>query len=232
MPPEPLDSAILFAPVGTLVPPALAALDRGGTLAIAGIHLSDVPAARLPAPPLRGADAPERDGEHPARRRGIPGRGGAHRRARHDDAAIRWTAPTRRCATWPTTGSNGAAVLVCLRPPRPTGPKGSSQQRKQTSLTRNEKRRRCPSRLTSKRCHRALGDRSWSSRLGHARRQCDQAVDRYAPLFPIAGLQTSKFQKNLSAGQTKGSTWSAAMRTATNSAVPGVGQEAGGLRRG
>lgn len=43
MPPEPLDSAILFAPVGFLVPPALAGLDRGGTLAIAGIHLSDVP---------------------------------------------------------------------------------------------------------------------------------------------------------------------------------------------
>lgn len=42
-PPEPLDSAILFAPVGELVPPALAALDRGGTLAIAGIHLSDIP---------------------------------------------------------------------------------------------------------------------------------------------------------------------------------------------
>jgi alcohol dehydrogenase, propanol-preferring len=42
-PPEPLDSAILFAPVGSLVPTALAALDRGGTLAIAGVHLSDVP---------------------------------------------------------------------------------------------------------------------------------------------------------------------------------------------
>jgi alcohol dehydrogenase, propanol-preferring len=42
-PPEPLDAAILFAPVGTLVPPALAALDRGGTLAVAGIHLSDIP---------------------------------------------------------------------------------------------------------------------------------------------------------------------------------------------
>jgi propanol-preferring alcohol dehydrogenase len=41
--PEPLDSAILFAPVGTLVPPALAALDRGGTLAIAGIYLTDIP---------------------------------------------------------------------------------------------------------------------------------------------------------------------------------------------
>jgi alcohol dehydrogenase, propanol-preferring len=43
-PPEALDAAILFAPVGTLVPPALEALDRGGTLAVAGIHLSDVPA--------------------------------------------------------------------------------------------------------------------------------------------------------------------------------------------
>jgi propanol-preferring alcohol dehydrogenase len=42
-PPEPLDAAILFAPAGPLVPAALAALDRGGTLAIAGIHLSDVP---------------------------------------------------------------------------------------------------------------------------------------------------------------------------------------------
>ena len=42
-PPEPLDAAILFAPVGTLVLPALAALDRGGRLAIAGIHLSDIP---------------------------------------------------------------------------------------------------------------------------------------------------------------------------------------------
>jgi alcohol dehydrogenase, propanol-preferring len=43
MPPEPLDAAILFAPVGDLVLPAMAALDRGGTLAIAGIYLSDIP---------------------------------------------------------------------------------------------------------------------------------------------------------------------------------------------
>jgi propanol-preferring alcohol dehydrogenase len=42
-PPVPLDSAILFAPVGDLVPVALRALDRGGTLAIAGIHLTDIP---------------------------------------------------------------------------------------------------------------------------------------------------------------------------------------------
>src|SRR3954452_21697646 len=48
-PPEPLDAAILFAPAGELVKTALRALDRGGTLAVAGIHLSDVP-------PLRYAD--------------------------------------------------------------------------------------------------------------------------------------------------------------------------------
>jgi alcohol dehydrogenase, propanol-preferring len=42
-PPAPLDAAILFAPAGGLVPPAMRALDRGGTLAVAGIHLSDIP---------------------------------------------------------------------------------------------------------------------------------------------------------------------------------------------
>jgi len=43
-PPEPLDSAVLFAPAGELVPVAMRALDQGGTLAVAGIHLSDIPA--------------------------------------------------------------------------------------------------------------------------------------------------------------------------------------------
>ncbi|MGH9028579.1 MAG: zinc-binding alcohol dehydrogenase family protein, partial [Acidimicrobiales bacterium] len=42
-PPVRLDAAILFAPVGDLVLPAMAALDRGGVLAVAGIHLTDVP---------------------------------------------------------------------------------------------------------------------------------------------------------------------------------------------
>jgi len=42
-PPVPLDSAIVFAPVGDLVPVALAALDQDGTVAVAGIHLSDIP---------------------------------------------------------------------------------------------------------------------------------------------------------------------------------------------
>lgn len=42
--PEPLDAAILFAPVGALVPAALRAVDRGGTVVCAGIHMSDIPA--------------------------------------------------------------------------------------------------------------------------------------------------------------------------------------------
>ena len=41
--PEELDSAIIFAPAGPLVPMALRALRKGGTLALAGIHMSDIP---------------------------------------------------------------------------------------------------------------------------------------------------------------------------------------------
>ena len=43
-PPELLDAAILFAPVGALVPAALAAVRKGGTVVCAGIHMSDIPA--------------------------------------------------------------------------------------------------------------------------------------------------------------------------------------------
>jgi alcohol dehydrogenase, propanol-preferring len=43
-PPEPLDAAILFAPVGALIPAALAAVRPGGRVICAGIHMSDVPA--------------------------------------------------------------------------------------------------------------------------------------------------------------------------------------------
>ena len=42
-PTVPLDASILFAPAGELVPIALAGLEQGGTLAVAGIHLSDIP---------------------------------------------------------------------------------------------------------------------------------------------------------------------------------------------
>ncbi|GHD57834.1 alcohol dehydrogenase [Thalassobaculum fulvum] len=43
LPPEPLDAAILFAPVGALVPAALRALRKGGRVVCAGIHMSDIP---------------------------------------------------------------------------------------------------------------------------------------------------------------------------------------------
>jgi alcohol dehydrogenase, propanol-preferring len=48
-PPEPLDAALIFAPVGALVPHALRAVDKGGVVVCGGIHMSDIP-------PLRYAD--------------------------------------------------------------------------------------------------------------------------------------------------------------------------------
>ena len=42
-PPEPLDAAIIFAPVGALVPTALASVVKGGIVVCAGIHMSDIP---------------------------------------------------------------------------------------------------------------------------------------------------------------------------------------------
>lgn len=44
LPPEPLDAAILFAPVGALVPAALRAVRKGGRVVCGGIHMSDIPA--------------------------------------------------------------------------------------------------------------------------------------------------------------------------------------------
>jgi propanol-preferring alcohol dehydrogenase len=43
MPPEPLDAAIIFAPVGALVPAALRAVKKGGRVVCGGIHMSDIP---------------------------------------------------------------------------------------------------------------------------------------------------------------------------------------------
>ncbi len=44
LPPEPLDAALIFAPVGALVPAALRAVRKGGVVVCAGIHMSDIPA--------------------------------------------------------------------------------------------------------------------------------------------------------------------------------------------
>jgi propanol-preferring alcohol dehydrogenase len=42
-PPEPLDAAIIFAPLGALIPPALRAVRKGGTVVCGGIHMTDIP---------------------------------------------------------------------------------------------------------------------------------------------------------------------------------------------
>ncbi len=47
-PPERLDASIIFAPAGELVPPALAALRKGGTLVLGGIHMSPIPSFPYP----------------------------------------------------------------------------------------------------------------------------------------------------------------------------------------
>ena len=67
-PPELLDAAILFAPAGDLVPVALGALDRGGTLADRRHPPERDPAARLRASPVHGTPGTQRHREHPRRR--------------------------------------------------------------------------------------------------------------------------------------------------------------------
>ena len=82
-PPEPLDAAILFAPVGTLVPPAL---DRVGPRRDTRHrrHPSDrYPGAQLRAPSIPRTGAAERHRQHPSRRHRIP-------RARRPASRSRW----------------------------------------------------------------------------------------------------------------------------------------------
>ena len=74
-PPEPLDGAIMFAPAGELVPVALRALDRGGTLAMAGIWSSDIPTLDYEATLVRRAHAAQRHRQHARRRGDVPGVG-------------------------------------------------------------------------------------------------------------------------------------------------------------
>ena len=87
------------------------ALDSGGTLAIAGISLTDIPTPVLRAAPLPRTQRRQCHRQHPARRRRVPRDRGPHPHPRDHDARIRSTAPTTRCATSRPTGSTGAAVL-------------------------------------------------------------------------------------------------------------------------
>ncbi|MFF2367414.1 zinc-binding alcohol dehydrogenase family protein [Streptomyces sp. NPDC058122] len=116
-PPEPLDSAILFAPAGELVPVALRALDRGGVLAVAGIHLSDIPPLRYESDlfqerELRSVTANTRE----------DGRDFLALAARHGIRATTHVYPLdeapRALRDLKAGRFDGAAVLVNDRPPR------------------------------------------------------------------------------------------------------------------
>ncbi len=116
-PPEPLDGAILFAPVGGLVPVALRALDRGGILAVAGIHLSDTPPLRYESElfyekELRSVTSNTRE----------DGRGFLELAVRHRVRATTHTYPLSEAqrALRDLKGGrfDGAAVLVNDLPPR------------------------------------------------------------------------------------------------------------------
>jgi zinc-binding alcohol dehydrogenase family protein len=87
-PPEPLDSAVLFAPAGELVPVAMRALGQGGTLAVAGIHLSDVPRLVYAEELFPGEAAAQRHCEHARRRRGVPSAGRSPADPPHDVRAV------------------------------------------------------------------------------------------------------------------------------------------------
>ena len=101
-PPDPLDAAILFAPAGDLVPVALRALDRGGTLAVAGIHLSDIPPLHYSDGALPGAPAAQRHGQHQGRRRGVLPDRGRDPAACHDGGV-----PVRRRRSGPAGPGGG-----------------------------------------------------------------------------------------------------------------------------
>ena len=85
-------------------PVALAALDRGGTLAVAGIHLTDVPRSTTSAAPLPGAPGPQRHRQHPGRRRGVPHPGRPAGICTWRPRPTPSTPPTGRWPTWPPTG--------------------------------------------------------------------------------------------------------------------------------
>ena len=99
MPPEPLDAAILFAPVGDLVLPALAALDRGGTLAVAGIHLTDIPPLNYEQHLFQERQLRSVTSNTRADAREFLGLRRPSTSWRSPCTRTRWTPPTRRCAT-------------------------------------------------------------------------------------------------------------------------------------
>ncbi len=115
-PPAELDAALIFAPVGGLVPSALAAVRKGGTVVCGGIHMSDIPSLPLP-PAVGGARRPLGRQPDPAGRDRLPGprRRGADPH-RGDHLPARRSQPgAGRPARRPPPGRRGADPVVRVR---------------------------------------------------------------------------------------------------------------------
>ena len=112
-PPEPLDAAIIFAPVGALVPLALRRPRPGGTVVCGGIFMSDIPSFPYELLWEERERALGRQ-PHPPRRRGAAGAGSARGRCEPTSRRIRWRAPTRRspiCAPVASRGGRARALM-------------------------------------------------------------------------------------------------------------------------
>ncbi len=108
--PEELDAAIIFAPAGELVPAALRAVAKGGTVVCAGIHMSDIPS--FPYELLWGERVPPLRGEsHPPGRRGVHGARAARSRA-HAGGDVPLEEANSALARLREGRVRGAAVLV------------------------------------------------------------------------------------------------------------------------
>ena len=112
-PPEALDAAIIFAPVGALVPAALRAVAKGGTVVCAGIHMSDIPA--FPYDILwESASIRSVANLTRARRRGVPRAGAAGAGADVGDALPARTRQRRigRSARWQAARRGGSYSIL------------------------------------------------------------------------------------------------------------------------
>jgi propanol-preferring alcohol dehydrogenase len=104
-PPEPLDAAILFAPVGALVPLALAAVRPGGCVVCAGLHMSDTPPSRMRCCGRKGRCCRWPTSPVPMATSSWPWR--ARCRCRCTPRVTRWRRPTRPCTTCAAVRSRG-----------------------------------------------------------------------------------------------------------------------------
>ena len=123
MPPEPLDAAIIFAPVGALVPPALKAVRKGGRVVCAGIHMSDIPS--FPYQILweeRAASVGRQSYPAGWDRFSPPGAKNWHRHQDHELSAQTGQPGSRRSSRRPVRGRRSSRSIIANRSQGPLCP--------------------------------------------------------------------------------------------------------------